>query len=319
VTNLRRRRSDLNQVSATFNVLIIGLGGELGIHFCLRYAELAAKGRSRTDALGETGATMGSALFSSAVTTAIGFLVFWPTDYRGVAELGLIAGAGVLLSLAACLTLLPALLALGARTHPYFAPPSLPFADGCAMPVTHARPIRWAALAVAVVARADPRASRPQPVNLRDPSTESCRPSRICSAEQHRRGRWIWSSRISPRRRRRPRVGEAAAVERALTLVDYVPTTRMRSARSSDDGVPGAAAGERSAAPDAAAQIARAAATRNALAAARADRRCAPRRERDAPARCARGLRAALAAAPAPGHCAAADQRRRLAASSLTS
>ena len=41
----------LNQVSVAFNVLIIGLGGELGIHFCLRYAELAAQGRSRAEAL----------------------------------------------------------------------------------------------------------------------------------------------------------------------------------------------------------------------------------------------------------------------------
>jgi len=166
----------LNQVSATFNVLIIGLGGELGIHFCMRYAELAAKGRSRTDALAETGVTIGSSLFSSAVTTAIGFLVFWPTDYRGVAELGLIAGAGVLISLAASLTMLPALLSLGAKTHPYFAAPSLPFAARLRhVPVTYARPIRWAALALAVGSLAlIPRVSFDHnPVNLRDPSTES--------------------------------------------------------------------------------------------------------------------------------------------------
>ena len=39
----------LNQVSVAFNVLIIGLGGELGIHFCLRYEELAAERRSRAE------------------------------------------------------------------------------------------------------------------------------------------------------------------------------------------------------------------------------------------------------------------------------
>jgi hopanoid biosynthesis associated RND transporter like protein HpnN len=166
----------LNQVSAAFNVLIIGLGGELGIHFCMRYAELAAQGRSRKDALAETGLTMGSSLFSSAVTTAIGFLVFWPTDYRGVAELGLIAGAGVLISLASSLTLLPALLALGANTHPYFATPSLPLAAKLRhIPVTYSRPIRWAALGIAVGALALlPRARFDHnPVNLRDPNTES--------------------------------------------------------------------------------------------------------------------------------------------------
>jgi hopanoid biosynthesis associated RND transporter like protein HpnN len=166
----------LNQVSAAFNVLIIGLGGELGIHFCMRYAELAAQGRSRTDALHETGLTVGSSLFSSAVTTAIGFLVFWPTKYRGVAELGLIAGAGVLMSLATSFTVLPALLALGAKTHPYFAPPSLPLAAKVRhIPVTYARPIRWAALVIALGSLALlPRARFDHnPVNLRDPNTES--------------------------------------------------------------------------------------------------------------------------------------------------
>jgi len=79
---------ELNQVSAAFNVLIIGLGGEFGIHVCMRYLELLSQGRSRADALVEMARTIGSSLVSSAGTTAIGFYVFLPTDYRGVAELG---------------------------------------------------------------------------------------------------------------------------------------------------------------------------------------------------------------------------------------
>ena len=34
-------------------------------------------------------------VFLTSLTTAIGFYVFVPTDYRGVAELGLIAGTGM--------------------------------------------------------------------------------------------------------------------------------------------------------------------------------------------------------------------------------
>src|SRR5262245_356662 len=104
----------LNQISVAFNVLIIGLGGELGIHYCLRYQEIAAEGGARAELLARAARDSGSALLSSAVTTAIGFLVFLPTDYRGVAELGLLSGAGVLVSLVSSLTLLPALIMLGA-------------------------------------------------------------------------------------------------------------------------------------------------------------------------------------------------------------
>jgi uncharacterized protein len=218
----------LNQVSAAFNVLIIGLGGELGIHFCMRYAELAANGRSRTDALTATGATMGSALFSSAVTTAIGFLVFWPTDYRGVAELGLIAGAGVLLSLASSLTLLPALLSLGANTHPYFASPSLPLgAQLRHVPVTYARPIRWAALAVAVVAVAlIPRVRFDHnPVNLRDPNTESVQAFQDL-LQQSSTSPWtvdLIAADLGAAKTKAAELAQLPFVADARTLFDFVP------------------------------------------------------------------------------------------------
>lgn len=218
----------LNQVSAAFNVLIIGLGGELGIHFCMRYAELAAQGRSRSDALAATGLTMGSSLFSSAVTTAIGFLVFWPTDYRGVAELGLIAGAGVLISLASSLTLLPALLALGAKSHPHFAPPSLPLAAKLRhVPVTYARPIRWAALAIAVGSLALlPRARFDHnPVNLRDPNTESVQAFQDLLM-QSSTSPWtvdLIEPNLAAAEAKAAELAKLPFVASALTLEDYVP------------------------------------------------------------------------------------------------
>ncbi len=252
----------LNQVSATFNVLIIGLGGELGIHFCMRYAELAAKGRSRTDALTETGATMGSALFSSTVTTAIGFLVFWPTDYRGVAELGLIAGAGVLFSLAATLTLLPALLSFGAKTHPYFAAPSLPFAARLGhVPVTHARPIRWAALAIAVGSLAlIPRVRFDHnPVNLRDPNTESVQAFQDLLG-QSSTSPWtvdLVAKDLATAQAKAAELAQLPFVSDARTLVDYVPDQQDEKRAMLETMaflVPPPA--PRSAPPDAAAQMA---------------------------------------------------------------
>src|SRR5262245_15975089 len=109
---------DLNIISAAFNVLIVGLGGEFGIHFAMRYTELVASGLRRTAALVETAESIGGSLFSSAVTTSLGFFIFLLTDFTGVAQLGLISGFGMFASLASTLTVLPALIAVGGRETP---------------------------------------------------------------------------------------------------------------------------------------------------------------------------------------------------------
>ena len=62
--------------------------------------------------------SVGSSLVICTVTTAIGFFVFLPSDYRGVAELGLIAGSGMFIILALTLTTLPALLGHWLRLDP---------------------------------------------------------------------------------------------------------------------------------------------------------------------------------------------------------
>jgi hopanoid biosynthesis associated RND transporter like protein HpnN len=116
---------DLNIISAAFNVLIVGLGGEFGIHFAMRYIELVTGGRRRHDALVETAESIGGSLFSSAVTTSLGFFLFVLTDFDGVAQLGLISGSGMFASLASTLTVLPAILALGTR-EPRMSQATLP-------------------------------------------------------------------------------------------------------------------------------------------------------------------------------------------------
>ncbi|MDH5479757.1 MAG: MMPL family transporter [Nitrosomonas sp.] len=99
----------LNLISIAFAVLYIGLGVDYAIHFLLRHQELRQSGRSVPDTLFTTGGDMGRSLMVCAVTTAIGFYAFMPTAYRGVAELGLISGTGMLISLLITLTLAPAL------------------------------------------------------------------------------------------------------------------------------------------------------------------------------------------------------------------
>src|SRR6202042_879010 len=48
----------------------------------------------------------------AAMATAAGFLSFLPTDYKGVSELGKIAGVGMLVAFVSSITVLPAMLSL---------------------------------------------------------------------------------------------------------------------------------------------------------------------------------------------------------------
>ena len=54
----------------------------------------------------------GAPLTLAAGATAAGFLSFLPTHYRGVSELGLIAGFGMIIAFVTSVTLLPALIRL---------------------------------------------------------------------------------------------------------------------------------------------------------------------------------------------------------------
>jgi hypothetical protein len=102
----------LNLISVAFFVLFIGLGVDFGIQFSVRYrAERHETGQLRA-ALVSSAAKAGGPLALAAAATAIGFAAFVPTPYRGLGELGEIAGPGMLIAFATSVTLLPALLAV---------------------------------------------------------------------------------------------------------------------------------------------------------------------------------------------------------------
>lgn len=100
----------LNLISIAFAVLYIGLGADFAIHFLLRHREVLASGLPASDAMYVSGGEAGAALTACAITNAIGFYAFIPTDYSGVAELGIISGTGMVISLLVTLTIGPALL-----------------------------------------------------------------------------------------------------------------------------------------------------------------------------------------------------------------
>ena len=99
----------LNMISIAFAVLYVGLGVDFAIHICLRYREML-RNTAPDKALHKASQHVGLSLILCALTTAIGFFSFIPTAYQGVAELGLIAGCGMFISLVVSIGLLPALL-----------------------------------------------------------------------------------------------------------------------------------------------------------------------------------------------------------------
>lgn len=100
----------LNLISIAFAVLYIGLGADFAIHFLLRYREVLENNHSPSEAIYISGGDAGAALTACTVTNAIGFYAFMPTDYSGVAELGIISGTGMIVSLLVTLIIGPALL-----------------------------------------------------------------------------------------------------------------------------------------------------------------------------------------------------------------
>jgi hopanoid biosynthesis associated RND transporter like protein HpnN len=101
-----------NLISVAFIPLFVGLGVDFSIQFSVRsLAERLIHANLRA-ALIATGATIGRALALSAAAIGAGFFAFLPTSYVGVAELGTIAGLGMIVAFALCIVLLPALLML---------------------------------------------------------------------------------------------------------------------------------------------------------------------------------------------------------------
>ena len=160
----------LNLISVAFAVLFVGLGIDFSIHYGLRYREALGEPKRDHDALETAASQVGGSLAVSALCAALGFLSFLPTEYRGLAELGVISGGGMAIALFLNLTLLPALLAL-------FPEPTATSGHPADARITarHHKAIVVAAIALcAVGAGVAPHAEFDfNPMNLKDPDAES--------------------------------------------------------------------------------------------------------------------------------------------------
>lgn len=103
----------LNILTITFVPILIGLAIDYGVHLISRYEEELRRGRPEEAALHKAIVYTGQGIFTGAFTTAGAFLAMSFTNFRGIQEMGVICGGGLLICLIPMMTMLPVLLLRG--------------------------------------------------------------------------------------------------------------------------------------------------------------------------------------------------------------
>lgn len=103
----------LNILTITFLPMLIGLAIDFGVHLITRYEEELRHGKSEQEAMMKAMVFTGQGIFTGALTTAGAFVAMAFTNFKGIQEMGIICGGGLLVCLIPMLTLLPVMLLRG--------------------------------------------------------------------------------------------------------------------------------------------------------------------------------------------------------------
>ena len=171
----------LNLISVAFAILFVGIAVDFAIQFSVRYREVRLHAPDHAAALEGTAHQVGPQIMVAAAATAAGFLAFVPTSFTGVAELGLIAGAGMVIAFLSTILFLPAALTV---FRPRAERHEVGFAAGDAVETGLHRariPVLgvFAVLAVAGAALLPSLTFDSDPLHTKDPNTESMRTLRL--------------------------------------------------------------------------------------------------------------------------------------------
>jgi uncharacterized protein len=167
----------LNLVSVGFGILFVGIAVDFAIQFSVRYRERRFEYPDPAEAMRQNAIRTGVQILIAAIATSAGFLGFVPTAFSGVAELGLIAGVGMLIAFICTLGFLPAVITLcrprgeeAVVGFSWLAPFDPIFAR-------HRRPILTVSAALAALAIAvSPRLEfDSDPLHTKNPNTEAMR------------------------------------------------------------------------------------------------------------------------------------------------
>jgi predicted RND superfamily exporter protein len=105
----------LNLITIVFAVILIGLGIDFAIHLNAVFSTARGEGKPLDACLREMYRRAGPGVITGALTTGTAFFALVFTGLDALAEFGIVLGAGILITLAASLTLLPAMYAVHFR------------------------------------------------------------------------------------------------------------------------------------------------------------------------------------------------------------
>ena len=231
---------DFNMISIAFAVLFIGLSIDLNIHFGLRFREGIVAGVEPRGVLVKIAGGIGWALALAVVSDAIAFYSFIPTAYAGIAELGLIAGTGMFIAFVATMTLMPALLTI----IPIRARPSVETAGSRGAAIhrlirRNAVPIAGLAAILGLISLYGAQNVRFDfdPINLRDPTTESVQTFRDLEADPDSTTYNIRMAEpdLATALAVAERLETLATVKRAVTLQNFIPDDQDDKLAAVDD------------------------------------------------------------------------------------
>ena len=167
----------LNLISVAFMPLFVGLGVDFGIQVAVRFNAERSDGLAVPDALSAAAAALGAPLLLAAGAVFLGFGAFLPTAYVGIAELGVIAGLGMVIALVLAVTLLPALIMLVGPPPPRREVGFAELAPADAFLARHRRGVLWAfgASLLVSIALLPLVGFDFNPLHLRDPNSPAMR------------------------------------------------------------------------------------------------------------------------------------------------
>lgn len=222
----------VNLISVSFVVLYIGLGVNYAVHYLLRYREITQlEPAGRTAAIRSTisaGRFLLHPLTLSAVTTALGFFAFVPTAFSGIAELGLIAGVAMMVTLLLSYTALPAMLAL-VRPRIAGSPPAHDrgWRRHLELPLQRRRLVLGLGILLIIAALPALPELRfdSDPLNVRDPHSESVVTIRelLAGGEAGYRNIQVLMDDAAEAETLRQHLAELPTVARAVSLQSFIP------------------------------------------------------------------------------------------------
>ena len=116
----------LNILTITFVPILIGMAIDFGVHLIARFEEELRSGCESPEAMTRAIVAGGTGILTSGLTTAVAFLAMLLTTFKGIREMGVIAGGGLLVCLVPMMTLLPAMLLRPSRWQWHISvPPKL--------------------------------------------------------------------------------------------------------------------------------------------------------------------------------------------------